>query len=338
MAKYIPKLLEKIALYEPSKKVNENVDVAFKLARTLVLASRAIGAARGKFTQIDEPLKKRIKDAVTPFRDTNFPFPEEAKGSSLSRQAAARGILPLAGWDNRPSDNEDSYKGTPIDYRRNITRIENPISILNLDSREEPFTDLSKYEKLELHSVPKELKYDPSSNFVGLASIGRNNPHYNYTGSEDTLEFSIDWYCKGLDRAEVIKNCRWVEALSKGDGYSSKPPRIQLIWGKENVLFNNQTWIVVSAGYTLSNFQDGHNGLGTNDRTMRPFDGRLTSMGNLPQQAYQNVKLKRVTNTNRTHKQIKGGSTPKELESYYKINGQNFFTDNPTNSPNANLF
>lgn len=295
MATYIPKPLQGLT-YQPDPTtldVTEKVGRAVGPAGAVVLASRAIGAARGKFTHIRKP-NKTLKDRLKPFSDTGFPDSnpdwEEYKANLE------------AGVSNPPVRPKgiSSYKETPLDTSQKTDVQINNIIIINLDAGENPGDD--SYEEMVLHSVPKQLKYDPASNFVGLASIGRNNPHYNYAGSEDTLEFSIDWYCKSLDRAEVINNCRWVEALTKSNGYSKRPPRVRIKWGDEDYLFGEDEWIVVSAGYQLSNFQNSY--AVTDNKTFKR-DSKILRIGNLPQQAYQNVTLKRVTNRNRTWKQIK---------------------------------
>jgi len=66
---------------------------------------------------------------------------------------------------------------------------------------------------------------------VGIASFGSNNPIYQYTGSEDTLSFVIDWFSSENHREDVIFNCRWIEALTKSDGYNEPPHRVKIIWG-----------------------------------------------------------------------------------------------------------
>src|SRR3972149_8084190 len=78
-------------------------------------------------------------------------------------------------------------------------------------------------EKMEFQFVPKSLNYEAESNFVSIASIGRNNPFYHYTGSEDSLEFELDYFSAMDNRHDVIKRCRWVEALTKADGEIGSP-------------------------------------------------------------------------------------------------------------------
>lgn len=136
--------------------------------------------------------------------------------------------------------------------------------------------------KVILPFVPGALDYNPDSNFVAIPSMGRNNPLYHYTGSEDTLEFVIDWFSNQDDREDVILNCKKLEALTKNDAYGRPPHHVKLIWNEK--LFSDATWLIVSAKYKLSEFQAHRN--------------------MLPQQAIQPVILKRVTASNPNLTQI----------------------------------
>ena len=139
-------------------------------------------------------------------------------------------------------------------------------------------------EKLAIQSIPLTLGVEPTANWAAIPVLGRNNPFYHYTGGEDTLAMTLDWYANIPDnswsdkyRSEVIERCRWVESLSRSDGWDRRPPRVQLIWGN---LFFNTLWIVTSAKYELSLFDRGNN--------MYPI------------QAYQQLLLKKVVDHNTT--------------------------------------
>ncbi len=166
------------------------------------------------------------------------------------------------------------------------------IYIANIDAGEKRGEQVT--EKIELMSWPREVDYTPESKFVAIASIARNNPHYQYVGSEDTVTFKVSWYTT-QDRDHVIKQCRKLEALSKANGYKSKPPRVKLVWGSQDRLFRDQLFIVVAAPYKMRDFQSAY-------RT--PEDGFQT-IGNMPQLATQDITLKRITNKNLTHKEIR---------------------------------
>jgi hypothetical protein len=171
------------------------------------------------------------------------------------------------------------------------------ITIVDMDFRDD---DLAKrgYKKLVIPFVPRDISYEPQSKFVGIATMGRNNPFYQFTGSEDTIKFEIDWYAlkeEDKDRKVVINSCRWVEALSKADGYTGAPHRVSLMWSQENLLFKDDLWIVVDAPYVLTQFVDSYR-----EKSI------ITKVGLLPQQAIQTITLKRVTSSNRTSEEIIG--------------------------------
>lgn len=141
--------------------------------------------------------------------------------------------------------------------------------------------DLVTRDRLFLQTIPQSLDYDPDSSWVAIASPGRNNPLYHYTGSEDTLEFTITWFANDDDREDVLKKCKWLESLTKNNGYDEKPHAIQFIFGQ---LFTEAKWIVSNAKYKMSLFH--------------------RDLGMLPQLASQEVCLKRITDTNRTRLNI----------------------------------
>lgn len=143
------------------------------------------------------------------------------------------------------------------------------ISIVRINERSD------ELERLNLVAVPYELNYQGEAQWQTIGSIGRNNPFYNYTGGEDTLEFTIDWYSKVELKDDVIRNCRWLESLTRADAYSKEPDRVILLWGE---LFRYTTWIVAQAPYRLSIFN--------------------REQGLLPTQAYQDVVLKKVIDNN----------------------------------------
>jgi len=153
------------------------------------------------------------------------------------------------------------------------------------------------YHQLELPFIPMNLQYQIESKWVGIPTMGRNNSHFHWTGSEDTVTFQIDWFSDQDNREDVILNCRWLESLAKADGYKTAPHRVKLIWGREDKLFEFDTWIVTDASYTLSQFQDAYR---------EPVNGDIIRIGLLPQQAKQTITLKRVTEFNRRTEEIVG--------------------------------
>jgi len=172
------------------------------------------------------------------------------------------------------------------------------ISIIDLDAKGKD----NQYEVIRLPFIPKELEYNCESAFATIQPMGRNNPIYHYTGSQDKLEFEIDWYAFDWGRRQVIENCRRIESLTKADGYTGDPHRVKLMWGKENVLFSDHEFIVLSAPYRLSNFNKGNINL----------QGQLESTYMLPIQAYQTITLGRITRNNLTKVEIEyvGNASP----------------------------
>lgn len=150
--------------------------------------------------------------------------------------------------------------------------------------------DTVTQERLKLQWVPKEIKYKPESTFVNIASPGRNNPFYHFGGSEDSIVLELDWHATDEDRVEAINNCRWLEALTKNDGWDNAPHPVLLDWGNTQFLNagSDEAWLVVDAPYELSQFN-------------RP-------KGMLPVQAYQTITLKRITDSNRARATIRFGA------------------------------
>lgn len=166
-------------------------------------------------------------------------------------------VPPLFGWPKKQN----------VDYPSTIP---SNIFLVRLDDRYN-----QNPEPLRIQVVPEELSVQPTANWAVVPSLGRNNPFYHYTGGEDTLQFTLDWYAVTERRQDVIDKCRWVESLCKADGYLDEPPRVLLIFGE---LFKSTTWIIKEAPYRLKNFN--------RERMM------------FPQQAYQELTLAKVTSRN----------------------------------------
>lgn len=175
------------------------------------------------------------------------------------------------------------------------------IWIVDIDFRNE--NKDFEIDKIQLQAVPLELRVNPESNFVSISPMGRNNPFYHYSGGEDTLNLTLDWYSdkalngKDLDnsRTEVLRKCKWLEAKQRRNGLEEDPHRVKLLWGGESTtedgitftfppLFSDAIWIVESAPYDLSLFHK--------------------LQGFRPTQAIQKLTLKRVTESSRTSLEI----------------------------------
>lgn len=147
--------------------------------------------------------------------------------------------------------------------------------------------NLLTLEKVSFQFLP-ELSVEPESQFHAIASMGRNTPHYHFTGAEDTIKFTLNWVAyhhtdpDQNDRTYVIKQCKTLEAWSKNNGDHAAPPVVKLVWGD---IFQDSEFIVVSAKYTLKTFSKPHN--------LKPIV------------ATQDVVLKRVSDENLTTSKIR---------------------------------
>lgn len=283
MARLIPnnKLTKALIQAKPNQTTQDIIFIAGKLMRLKILLDRE---NRG-FSKADV---NGPKDA---FETSGLSIYETGKleREKLHREAKGdRGQL-----ETVPAEAYTSQ----VYKKKNSNIVKDYIAIIDLD-----FSDDDKairgYDRIVLPFVPRELSYEPSSKFVGIATMGRNTPFYQFTGSEDTLKFEIDWYAleeKDQDRKNVINSCRWVEALSKSNGYKDLPHRVKLLWGQDDLLWQDDIWIVVDAPYTLSEFKNGYT-----------KDDLYTSIGKMPQQATQSITLKRVMGSNRNTREIIG--------------------------------
>lgn len=278
MAKYVPKIVEPILNYVPSPKVENITSYASKAIRAKILLDRMVrgfekedinGPKEAYETDGKGPNEKTYRDKIN-------------KGESDN---GSPGYTDEKAGTRKPTTPEvsDSY--------------ENYITLVDFDYVPTRDDEIKRYKKINLNFIPRELDYSPETKFHAQMSFGRNTPFYQYTGAEDVLRFTIDWFSERSDRKDVIFHCRWVEALSKGNGNEETPHRLKLIWGKENLLWDDALWIVESAKYKLSNFNNGYRDKDT---------GKFISTHLLPQQAHQTVILKRVSNHNRTTKDIMG--------------------------------
>jgi len=153
--------------------------------------------------------------------------------------------------------------------------------------------DLPALHKIKLPFIPKELGYNSESTFAVIKPIGRNTPKYHFTGSEDKLEFEIDWHSFDINRQDVIRDCRIIESLSKSDGYLKSPPTVMLQWGLDNYLFGDHEFVIIKAPYRMVQFNRS-----------QMINGELQNTHMLPVQAYQQVILARISSTNLTTKKI----------------------------------
>jgi len=183
------------------------------------------------------------------------------------------------------TDYSTDIRGHSFKTTEGASKVNDYVSIIDID-----FGGYNKgHRQIKLPFIPTELSYNPDSVFAAIKPIGRNNAKYHYTGSEDKLEFEIDWHSFTQSRDDVISKCRMIEALSKGDGYNNPPHRVILQWGTNDILFKDYIFLVISASYWFLHF---------NKAQVNQQSGIIERTNMLPIQAYQKVILARVTRTN----------------------------------------
>jgi len=188
--------------------------------------------------------------------------------------------------NNEKSGFTDTYNQN---YNNSNNIINDIVTIIDIDA-EGPDQGLNY---IDLPFIPKELNWNTESNFVAIKPVGRNNPKYHYTGSEDRLEFDIDWHSYNNKRDDVIRKCRLIESLSKNDGYENPPHRVILHWSNRDYLFRDIHFIVLSAPYKMTQFSKASYS-----------NGNIISNGMLPIQATQKIVLGRITDHNLLSKEI----------------------------------
>lgn len=203
---------------------------------------------------------------------------------------------PVNGRDPNKQKTRDTIQNTNNKYpepSRVKPEYSDKIRIISLDHTGD---EGKQYSFIELPTVPLELSYSMNSRFIAIATIGRNNPHYHYTGSEDQLEFTVDWFSDSFGFEDVIFNCRWLETLTKNNRYK-KPHRIKLQWGNDDRLFQDDIWLLVHAPYKMKQFNRGYK---------EPGSGKFISTSLLPACATQTLKFKRVTKGSLLYSEIMG--------------------------------
>lgn len=173
-----------------------------------------------------------------------------------------------------------------------VRSIKNQIVIINPNAK--TGENNNSYESIVIQGMPSEVNYEMDNTWVTVKTNGRNNPFYFYTGSEDTISFDISWYSNQPDRKDVIKKCRLLESWSKANAYEAAPPELWISWGSSE-LFKDYSFVLISAPYVLSNFQNAYR----LNRKSAPID-----LGLLPNAATQKLTFKRVTKTNLTLEDI----------------------------------
>lgn len=171
-----------------------------------------------------------------------------------------------------------------------VATVKNQIIIINVNAR----ATGNGIESVIIQGMPEKVEVSSENTWAVAKIPGRNNPFYMYTGSEDTISFDISWYTTQRDRKDVITKCRILESWTKGNGYSASPPELWISWGSGQ-MFMDDTFILFSAPYELSNFQNSC-------RYQR--EGEIVDLGLWPNVATQKLTFKRVSANNRTTENI----------------------------------
>lgn len=114
------------------------------------------------------------------------------------------------------------------------------------------------FERLFLQFVPKKLEPSRSADYASVLPIGRNNPLLHYTGGDNSLPLTVDFYSDDERREDVIQKVKWLESLAMNDGYESPAPKVKLIMGD---VFQYEVWRVSSCKSTMEAFDQENNWL-----------------------------------------------------------------------------
>lgn len=213
--------------------------------------------------------------------DTNKSAKEKARSS---KSFLKRGQL--ISIEHGKTNREELVKSS-----KNHNLTQNKVIIFNLNSK-------SGYQKIVLQNRPSQVDFRGETSWATIKSMGRNNPMYHYTGSEDTIQFNISWFCNDPNNyEEVVTKCRLLESWTKSDGYTSGPPVLIIDWGGNDGLFKGAYFILTSATYTLSNFQSGN-------IDMRDQNPVIKNTKLYPMAATQELVFKRVSAHNLKHQDI----------------------------------
>ena len=130
--------------------------------------------------------------------------------------------------------------------------------------------------------APRELKFGGENYLQPIHSMGRNNPFYQYTGSEQNLEFEIDWFQMDENSPTVVEVCKKIESWGKNDSTFGPPARIKVIWGR--TLLTESVWLIANCQHIFTQFYQ--------NRDLMPIAAK------------QQIKLVKITSTNSSWEDI----------------------------------
>jgi hypothetical protein len=158
-----------------------------------------------------------------------------------------------------------------------------------------------KHDTHKFQFVPSTINYRRKASYANVDVIMRNIPKPHYTGGDASMSFQLDYFAEQEDRSDVVNRVRELEAATYADGFNSPPAIVKVVWGK---MFREELWVITDFNAKYSDF--------------RPMNGFL------PQQAYVDLTLQLISETNPTvadiNKPIVGSVSPAGA-SYPKTNG-----------------
>lgn len=253
-----------------------------KAWRSLILINRAKGIKKDPY----------ISDNTDPSKGKDVISNQRVRESRVNDGYFPDKVAVLAGNNQDIIDNREAKALESIDITTKAmqSKNQNKVIIYNLSS--------TPYQYIELQVRPQLLDFKGETTWASIKSMGRNTPMYHYTGAEDTLQFNTSWFRTDPNHPdEVVNKCRLLEAWSKADGYKAAPPVLMIQWGDDEAdsLFKDHMYILISATYTLKNFNDTSRIWDSNKKV--PSD-KLNDSKLYPSTATQELIFKRVSANN----------------------------------------
>jgi len=305
MAKLIPPYLQIIGAASTKivviPEVLKAANIAGKLLRLVILIDRQRGYLGNVPVNGLDPNKEDLRDDIIYQSAKRNSSSDPADGLDPNKKNLRDDIIFQSSKRQTKKQNDTNQifgvRGNRATATVKNTLGKDRIRIIDLDFNQ---GEGKTYDYIDLPCIPLKVSYKPTSKFAAIHTIGRNNPYYYYTGSEDTLSFKVDWYSEKYSREDVIYACRWLETLTKANG-DDNPHRVRIMWGQDDKLYKDQHWLLTSAPYETSLFNRGYR---DPKQDMKYFSTSL-----LPTQAYQDLEFKRITKDSLLYTTMMGGIT-----------------------------
>lgn len=112
------------------------------------------------------------------------------------------------------------------------------------------------YQKLEIQFVPEEFNLSSTADEAKIQVVGRNNPLIHYTGGNDKLSLTLDFYSDEENRKDVLTRVNWIKSLRMSDGSYGPKRNISLVFGD---LFRKEIWSVSNVKVKLQHLDGDFN-------------------------------------------------------------------------------